>query len=85
MNARASAAGNSSAAFGATMAVFEQALFQATIAHDHAVRDADELGVRELDARPLIAIVEQHVDSRGGEFGIEAFCGFLDTLRLRRR
>ena len=47
--------------FRAAMAVFELAGCQAAVAHDHAVRNADELGIRELDARPLVAIVEQHV------------------------
>ena len=61
------------------MAVFELAGLEAAIAHDHAVRNADELGVRELDARPLVAIVEQHVDAGGQEFVVEAFGGFTDT------
>ena len=65
MNASASAGRELFGGLGAPVAVFEQALLQAALAHDHAVRDADELGVRELDAGPLVAIVEQHVDSRG--------------------
>ena len=62
------------------MAVFELAGRDAAIAHDHAVRNADELGVRELDARTLVAIVEQDVDARGEEFVVEAFGGFTDSV-----
>ena len=74
MKPMASASGNSSA-----MAVFELAGSDAAVTHDHAVWNADELGIRELDARPLVTIVEQYVDSRGQEFGIDAFSGFTDS------
>ena len=64
--------------FRSAVAVFELAGGDAAVAHDHAVRDTDELGVRELDARTLVAIVEQNVDSRGQQFVVEAFGSFTD-------
>ena len=79
MNASASAGGNSSAASARRWRYSSLPAVEAAIAHDHAVRNADELGVRELDARTLVAIVEQHVDARGQELVVEAFCGFTDT------
>ncbi len=65
--------------FRAPVTVFELAGREAAIAHDHAVRNADELGIRELDARALVAIVEQHVDACGQELVVEAFGGFTDS------
>src|SRR6185503_2415149 len=62
--------------FRAPMAVFELPFFQAAVTHDHAVWNADELGVGELDARPLVAVVEQCVDAGGDEVVVETFCGF---------
>jgi hypothetical protein len=65
--------------FRTSMAIFEFACRDAAIAHDHTVWNADELGIRELDARPLVTIVEQYVDSRGKQFGVKAFGGFTDS------
>jgi hypothetical protein len=59
--------------FGATVTIFEFAGRKAAIAHHHAMRDADELGVRELDAGSLVAIVEQYVVTQGDEFVVKAF------------
>jgi hypothetical protein len=47
------------------------------------VRNAEQLGIRELDARALVTVIEQHVDAGGEQFVVEAFGGFTDTRRLR--
>ena len=52
--------------------------FEAAITHHDALGDADQFHVREHYAGTLVAIVEQHVDSRGQEFGIDAFSSFTD-------
>ncbi len=78
MNAMASAEREFFGRFRAPVAVFEFAGGDAAIAHDHAVRNADEFGIRELDARTLVAVVEQNVDSCGQELVVKAFCGFTD-------
>ncbi len=42
------------------------AVLQASLADDHAERDADQIRVLELRTGPLISVVDQHVDP--GEF-----------------
>ena len=79
MKPSASPAENSSAASARRWRYSSLPAVDAAVTHDHAVRNADELGIRELDARPLVAIVEQHVDSCGQELVVEAFCGFTDS------
>ena len=63
-NSSASACGNSSLRFGAPVAVLELAGIEAAIGHDHPVRNAEQLRIRELDAGPRVAVVEQHFDAR---------------------
>ena len=44
---------------------------QAASADHHAQRNADQVGILELDAGALIAIVQQHVDAGGRQFLVE--------------
>src|SRR3569833_2264889 len=52
-------------------AVFELTRFQPTLSDNQAVRDAQQLRVRELDSRTGVAVVVQHFDSSSSELGIE--------------
>src|SRR5439155_2235868 len=63
----------------ASLAVFESAGIEAAIRHHQAVRDAQQLGVGELDARTCVTVVVEHLDSGGGELGIQAVADFADT------
>ena len=45
-------------------------------AYGDAVGDADEIGVFELDAGALVAVVEEDVEAGGGEVGGDLFGGF---------
>src|SRR6266480_3299217 len=63
----------------ASLAVFESAGIEAAIRHHQAVRDAQQLGIGELDARTCVTVVVEHLDSGGGELGIQAVAGFADT------
>src|SRR5690349_3445926 len=70
-------------AFGvASAAVFELAGVHAALTHDQPVRNADELCVRELDARTGVAIVVEHFDAGGVELRIQLVGNFADTFRL---
>src|SRR5580658_2384963 len=60
-------------------AVFEPARLQAALGHHQAVRDAEELGVGELDARAGVAVVVQHLDAGGSELGVQPVGDFTDT------
>jgi hypothetical protein len=48
---------------GAPVAVFELARGKAAVTDDHAVRDAQQLRVRELHSGPRFAVVVEHVDA----------------------
>src|SRR5882672_509227 len=63
----------------APLAVFESAGIEAAIRHHQAVRDAQQLGIGELDARARVTVVVQDLDSGGGELGIQAVADFADT------
>src|SRR3984893_13994773 len=63
----------------ASLAVFESAGIETAIRHHQAVRDAQQLGIGELDARTRVTVVVQNLDSGGGELGIQAVAGFADT------
>src|ERR1700753_4017134 len=53
-------------AFGvASIAILKLSGLQAALSHDYAVRDAEQLGVREFDPRPGVAVVEQNLDAGG--------------------
>ena len=47
------------------------AIFQAALADYHPQRNADQVGVLELHARPAVTIVQQHVDPRGSELIVQ--------------
>src|SRR5580704_9532474 len=64
----------------AAMAVLELARLEAALAHHQAMRDAEQLGVREFDAGARVAIIEQHFDAGGGELGVQAVGGGADTV-----
>src|SRR5580700_11978890 len=55
----------------AAMAVFERAGVEAALADDHAMRNTQQLSVRELDPGTGIAIVIQYLDAGSAELGIE--------------
>ena len=49
--------------------------FGGFLADVDAIGDADQVGVLELDAGALIAVVEQDVETGGFEFGGDLFAG----------
>ena len=55
------------------MLVFHFAFFETTIAQRHAVRHANEFPIGEHGTRALATIIEQHIDTRRHEIGIELF------------
>src|SRR5258705_7179969 len=63
----------------APLAVFDSARIEAAIRHHQAVRDAQQPGIGELDARARATVVVQDLDSGGGELGIQAVADFADT------
>src|SRR5882724_11642382 len=66
-----------------SIAVFEFAGFQSALTDNHAVRDTQQLCIREFDPRAGVAIVVQHLDTGGSELRIEPIgdlahpCGLL--------
>src|SRR2546429_2391024 len=63
----------------APLAVLESARLHAAIRHHQPVRDPEQLGVGELDARARVTVVVQHLDSGGGKLGIQAVADLADT------
>ncbi len=59
---------------------------EASGADGDAEGDADEIGVLEFDARAEIAVVDDDIHARGGEFTIDALCLFDDggLVELKR-
>ncbi len=55
--------------------VFDLALLQSALADHDAMRNADQFHVGEHHARPLVAVVEQHVEAGGREIGVKFFRG----------
>src|SRR5258706_16313055 len=55
----------------APMLVLGDPVFQAALADDETVRDADELLVGEEHARALVAIVDERFHAGRGELGVE--------------
>src|SRR5688500_5642564 len=55
----------------AAVLVLDHTFLQAAVADHDAVRDADQLLVGEEHAGALVAIVEERLDPRPGELGIE--------------
>src|ERR1700733_5216414 len=64
---------------GGALAVLEAARFQGALAHHHAMRDAEQLRVGELDARPCVPVVVQHLDAGAGELLVQPIADFADT------
>src|SRR5690242_10860024 len=58
---------------GFAVAVFELAGFQPALAHDDPVRNADQLGFRELHSGAHVAVVEQYFHAGGGELVVQLF------------
>src|SRR5882724_6940753 len=69
------------------IAVLEFACFQSALTDNHAMRNPQQLRIREFDPRAGVAVVVQHLDSGGSEFGIQPVgdlaypCGFLHAHR----
>src|SRR5919109_1307773 len=71
----------------AALAILEPARLEPAIRHHHAVRDAEQLGIGELDSGARIAVVVQHFDPGGSELGIQAGTDLADTrvfLQVKR-
>src|ERR1700683_4079008 len=66
----------------AAVTVLEISAAQTPVADDDTVRDADELRIGELDSRPGVAVVKQHIDAGGGEFLVQGIGRLLYALRL---
>src|SRR6266852_4935051 len=66
----------------AAMLVLDDAVLQAALADDDAMRNADELLVGEEDARALLAIVKEDLEARARELGVELFGGSLHRRAL---
>src|SRR5579863_6668758 len=56
----------------AAVPVLELARLEPAIRHHHAMWNAEQLRVGELDARTCVAVVEQHLEAGGGELGVQA-------------
>src|ERR1700730_8863111 len=66
----------------AAMTIFEISRGEAAFPDDDPMRNSDELGVGEFDARTGIAIVEQYVDTGGIELLVQRIGGLPDERRL---
>src|SRR5260221_158095 len=62
--------------------IFDHALLEAAFADDDAVGNADELHVGEHRARPLVAIVEEHLETGFGQRAIYRFGGIAHRAAL---
>ena len=51
---------------------FQLAVLHAARTEDHAQRDAHQVGVVELHAGPLVAVVEEHVHAGRGKIVVES-------------
>src|SRR5579871_3902290 len=63
----------------AAAAVLELAGLEPALGDDQAVGDAQQLRVGELDPGAGIAVVVQHLDPGGGEFGVQLVGERADT------
>src|SRR5215469_12086910 len=63
----------------AAVTIFKLAGLEPALGHHQAMRDAEQLRVGKLDAGARVAVIVQHVDSCGGELGIQAIADFADT------
>src|SRR4051812_10854893 len=69
---------------GTAMTVLDFPGLEPAVANDDAVRDAKQLRIRELDARPCVAIVEEHFDACIRELRIQTVRDLGDVRRLLR-
>src|ERR1700716_397572 len=67
-----------------SIAVLEFACFQSALTDNHAVRNAQQLRIREFDPRARIAVVVQHLDPGRSEFRIEPVGDLAYPCRLLR-
>src|SRR4029077_15462897 len=61
------------------MTVLEPSGVEPALRDHQTVWDTEELRVRELDPRPRIAVVVEHLDAGGAQLGIQAVADFADT------
>src|SRR5262249_209557 len=66
----------------APVVVLDHPFLQPALAHDDAMRDADELLVGEQHAGALVAVVEQHLHARRLERRVDVVRGLLHRLAL---
>ena len=71
MNSTAACCGKSSLSVARRWRYSSVPAVEAALADDHAMRNAEQFGVGELDPGTGIAIVVQYVDAGGAELGIE--------------
>ena len=55
--------------------VFHHAFLEATFTDHDAMRYTDQFQIGEHHAGAFVAVIQQHLDTRAGELGIEHFCG----------
>jgi len=53
------------------MTIFQNACIESAFPDDDTVGDAEKFSVCELHARPSISIIQQHIDTRSVQLGIE--------------
>jgi hypothetical protein len=61
------------------VAIFERAALEAALADDDTVRNAQQLGVGELDTGTRVAIIVEHLDTGSAELRIERIGGANTT------
>src|SRR5258708_22155757 len=64
------------------MTIFQIPRGETALPDDDPVRNSDELGIGEFNARTGVAIVEQYVDAGGIELLVQRIGGLLDERRL---
>ena len=66
------------------MAILEPPGVEAAVGDHDPMRDAEQFRVCELDARPRIAVIEQHFETDRLQVGVELLGGSSDPWRLAR-
>src|SRR5258708_24736171 len=66
----------------AAMTIFQIPRGETALPDDDPVRNSDELGIGEFNARTGVAIVEQYVDAGGIELLVQRIGGLLDERSL---
>src|ERR1700716_1504770 len=65
-----------------SIAVLEFACFQSALTDNDAVRNAQQLRIREFDPRAGVPVVVQHLDSGGSELRIQPVGDLAHPCRL---